>query len=365
MNGVNTAKWIAVATLIVASAAVPGAADNGVADARYQAWREAVRARGVDPNVAVYPFAVTPEMRRWARERLGAAPIDDVAKLDALQEALFDSDGFHFEYDAHITLTADGAFAQRRGNCMAFTALFIGLARALDVPVSLVSVQRTPAIERDEDLVFVNRHVVAGYRAPNSWHLYDFYTTSSTPYVRQQAVDDAEASAMFHVNLAGAALRDNALDDAFRNLQVAIELSPEWAPAWVNLGVAHFRAGDSDAAFDAYSHALTLEPGNSSALTNLAVVYRSRGQLAEARAALAASVRTTRNPFTLIALADMELAQDRPNLAMSHLKRARWWFPDEPEVYDAMARVERAMGQDMEAHRLSLKAAALRERSED
>jgi Flp pilus assembly protein TadD len=280
-------------------------------------------------------------------------------QLEALQRALFEKE-FDFNYDSDLTLTAAEAFEQRRGNCMSFTALFVTMARSAGIPVFLMTVRRAPEVDKKDDLVIVNRHVVAAYRDPAGVRVYDFYITSADPYMHQRVVDDVMASAMYHTNLGGAAIRANDTEQALRHLRIATTLAPDWAAGWVNLGVAKFRTGDTDGALAAYGAALEADPYNPSALTNIAHVYHQLGMEAESETALRAAAHRTTNPYTLIAMADAEMIQGRYGRARRYLRKARRWYPSEPEVYDAMARLARRRGEAAAAGRHSAKAAKLR-----
>ncbi len=209
-------------------------------------------------------------MVTWAAEKLSPYPsMSPELKLKALQLAFFHPGEFEFAYEQTRTLTAEEAFTARHGNCMSFTSLFVGMARAMDLPAFLMTVRRQPEVERDGGLVVVNRHVVAGFRSPNRIYTYDFYITSTQPYLSRDVIDDLMASAIYHTNIGGLSIREDDLDGALRNLEIATILAPDWAPAWVNLGVVQMRLGQHDEAVDSLQQALLVEPGNSSALVNL------------------------------------------------------------------------------------------------
>ena len=108
---------------------------------------------------------------------------------------------------------------------------------------------------------------------------------------------------------AGSRIREGDYSEAIRQLEVAKALEPDWAPAWVNSGVAHGRLDQKEAAFAAYQRALVAEPGNSSALVNLAKLYLEQGREEEAETAMRAAAEGTRNPFTLIAMADADMVR--------------------------------------------------------
>jgi Flp pilus assembly protein TadD len=327
------------------------------------AWEREVARRGVDVAAAVYPFGTTPEMERWVEEALCSRVGDDaLRKLTILQQQLF-SPGFGFSYDTDYTLTAEEAFASRRGNCLTFTSMFVAMARSAGIPTFLMSVRREPEVDRVGDLVVVNRHVVAGYRgASGEVHIFDFYVTTTGPYIQQRIIDELTATAMLHTNLGGDAIRRGELEDAVRHLEIATTLAPDWAPGWVNLGVAHYRQGDAERAFADYQRALEVEPGNPSALGNMAYIYREQGRDHEAEVALRAAAQQTTNPFTLIAMADAEMARGRWGAAGRYLRKARWWYSTEPEVHLAMARLAERRGRPAEADRHLQRAADLERR---
>jgi Flp pilus assembly protein TadD len=326
-------------------------------------WAREVARRGVAVDAAVFPFGTTPAMEQWVDEALGSRVSDGgFRQLTVLQQELF-SPEFGFSYDTDLTLTAAEAFASRRGNCLSFTSMFVAMARSAGIPAFLMTVRREPEVDRVGDLVVVNRHVVAGYRGGSSEvHIFDFYVTTTGPYIQQRTIDDVMATAMYHTNLGGDAIRRGELEAAARHLGIATALAPDWAPGWVNLGVAHYRQGDIESAFADYQRALEAEPGNPSALGNMACIYRDQGRDHEAEVALRAAAQQTTNPFTLIAMADAEMARGRWGPAGRYLRKARWWYGDEPEVYLAMARLAERRGRPAEAQRHLRRAAELERR---
>jgi Flp pilus assembly protein TadD len=348
-----------MAMLLAAAGQVWGGAGEEVFG--YDAWRQAVEELDIDPNQVVFPFQLTDDMAAWAEEVIrGHRNQAQEVRLEVLQLAFFDPGEFEFEYDVVKTLTAEEAFAARHGNCMSFTSLFIALSRSLGMPTFLVSVKRQPEVIKDEGLVVVNRHVVAGFRSPSKVHLFDFYVTNTSPHTSQRVLDDLEASAIYHTNIGGAAIRDGDLEEAVRNLEIAVVLAPRWAPAWVNLGVARARLDKTEEAFAAFQRALEVEPGNSSAFVNLAKIYREQGRIAEADTAMRAAAESTRNPFTLIAMADAEMARGNLEEAHQYLRRARWWYGKEPEVYLALSRLAKLEGDEGKARKYAKRALDIR-----
>ena len=363
MNRSSVVRWFFAGVVVAAACTVHAGLDDDVFG--YEAWQRALSEIEVDQAQVVYPFHITEEMRAWAKEKIRpyrtASP---EVRLQVLQLAFFDPGEFSFEYEQERTLTATEAFASRRGNCMSFTSLFVALSRSLDLPTFLVAVTRRPEVVKDGGLVVVNRHVVAGFRHASKVYIYDFYFNSNDQPHHRQVIDDVAASAMYHTNIGGMNIRMNDTDAAIHNLEIATTISPSWAPAWVNLGVARARAGDMDAALDAYQMALVAEPNNSSALVNMAKVFTDQGQIEEAHTAMRAAAEGSRNPFTLIAMADVEMLHGNLDEARQYLRRARWWYSGEPEVYEAMSRLARLGEQHEKADKYLAKASALRQRGQ-
>jgi len=326
------------------------------------AWAAEVVTRGLDPDEVVYPFDASPEMIAWAEKVIkatsGPGPRD---RLSRLQHAMFEGGTFDFSYDNARTLTAERAFTEGSGNCMSFTALFVAMSRSIGIPTFLMAVRREPEVARDDGLVIINRHVVAAYRSSGRVAVFDFYLSSASPFVSGSVIDDVRASAMYHANIGGAAIREKDLDTALRNLEIATTLAPDWAAGWVNLGVALAHLGDVDGAFTAYRRALGIDPGNSSALNNMSFLYAIQGRKSESRVALRAAAQRTDSPFTLLAMADLEMLQGNNSEAQRYLKRARRWDPKEPEVYDGLARLAKRLDHSRRVEKYLGKAKRLRE----
>lgn len=79
------------------------------------------------------------------------------------------------------------------------------------------------------------------------------------------------------------ALEQQALPEAIRWLQIAVQRAPDRAEAHEKLGVAVFLNGDPAAARPYLEHACQLDPGSASAHLNLAAVYAELGKFAESR----------------------------------------------------------------------------------
>jgi Flp pilus assembly protein TadD len=87
------------------------------------------------------------------------------------------------------------------------------------------------------------------------------------------------------------ALEQNALREAIRWLQIAVQRAPGRAEAHEKLGLAIFLNGDPPAARPYLERACRLDPGSASAHLNLAAIYAELGRFAEARSQAVEALR--------------------------------------------------------------------------
>jgi len=322
-----------------------------------------LRARGVDTASVVIPFAITDEMRAWAHANVP----DNTPKeqrLDRLLGAMLNQ--MQLKYEAGRTATAREAFETRRANCLAFTSLFVGLARELGIPAFYLDVEDVERFEKDGDLMVVSGHVSAGYKIGGAKvKILDFTPAEEPGYRHVRPVTDVRAVALYYSNRGAESLRAGSSGEALGWLRKAVQIDPGFGGAWVNLGVALRRAGDAAGAEAAYRKALEVDPQTSSAYTNLASILRARGKDAEAQALLAlAASADHRNPFSYIALGDLSLAQGRLQEAERFYRQALRLHREDAEVYAALGLVALASG-DADEARKWLRRAEARDRDNE
>jgi Flp pilus assembly protein TadD len=318
-----------------------------------------LRSRGIDPATLVVPHAITDEMRDWVHRQVpDETPKDQ--RLARLLSSLVDPTGLKLEYEGRHTATAAEAFASHRANCLAFTALFVGLAREVGVPVVYLDVDDIEKFEKEGDLVVVSGHVSAGYNTGSEMKILDFSAAPAAQYRKIHAISDLTATALFYSNRGAEALRAGKGAEALEWLKKAVAIDPELGRAWINYGVALRRAGDVGGAEKAYRKSLEVEPTAISAYQNLASLLRSRGQDQEAGELLALSDRLgTRNPFIYLALGDLSLSHGRLDEARRFYRKSLHLYRDNAEPYAAMGLLALASGDTGDAAKWLRKAVAI------
>jgi Flp pilus assembly protein TadD len=318
-----------------------------------------LRARGLDPAGVVNPFAITDEMRAWVHLQIPErTPLEE--RLDLLLTALLDPQRLRIQYEARSTGTAAEVFQNRRANCLAFTSLFVGLAREVGVPVVYLDVDDVERFEKEGDLVVVSGHVSAGFNVGHALKILDFSQAPAAEYRRVQPISDLTAIALFHSNRGAEALRNGRNDQALEWLRKAVAIDPELGGAWINYGVALRRSGDSPGAEAAYRKALEADPNALSAYQNLAALLRLQGQDKEAADLLSVSSRLgSRNPFIYLTLGDLSFAHGRMEDARRFYRRALRLYRGNAEPYAAMGLLSLAQGDVDDATKWLKKAVSI------
>ncbi len=313
----------AVLCLVIASLlAGAAAAAKPRLDARQRLGHE-LRLRGLDPHDLTLPFELTEPMRRWAHE-IAPKRLTPQRKLERLVQGLLDSDQLDLEYAWGYTGTAIEVFERQQANCLAFTNLFLGMAREVGVPVHFLAVKDVASYRKADDLVVVSDHVAVGYRRGQELTVYDFAEEPRDKALEGlRKISDLTAVAMFYSNRGAEALQEGRLEESVDWLETAVELDPGLANAWVNLGVGRRRTGDATGAELAYKRALELDPRIYSAYQNLTSLLYHAGRGDEARGYEEVLRRSpTRNPYTFLALGDISLDNGRLDEARRFYRRA-------------------------------------------
>jgi Flp pilus assembly protein TadD len=344
-------------SLLLAAATLTGCAAN-VELSDEEQLRRALRARGLDPDRIIVPFEISDEMRQWVRESVPLSP-DPADRLRRLRDALFDKE-MQLEYTWGYTGTAIEVFEQRRANCLAFTNLFVGMAREVGVDVFFLGVERVATYRKHGDLVVVSDHVAVGHgdaSVDTDLLIFDFSPYRDQGYRDVHRLSDMTALAMFYSNRGAEALQEDRVPDAVSWLETAVAIDPGLTPAWVNLGVVLRRGGDLPGAEDAYKHALEIDPRTLSAYQNLAALLHIQGRDQEAAGFIRILQKTpSRNPYSYLSLGDLSFNSGRLDEARRFYRRAVNLSGEDAEIFAALGQLAAATGDLRTARKMLRKA---------
>ena len=251
------------------------------------------------------PNRLTDSMKEWLFERVSRhAPPRE--QLDSLLHAMKSEKHLGIEYEAGFTGTAEQVFYTGTANCLSFTHLFVSMAREVGLPVYYVGVDRMERYRRSGDLIVITGHVAAAYGIGPDRELIEFNVVQETDWRLAHKIPDRRAHALYHANRGAELLQEGEIEEAARVLTMAAILDANLPDAWVNLGVARRRMNDLAGAEQAYRRAVELQPNYVPAYHNLLMLFAQRedrdgvGELLEIL-----DTRRNRNPFIYLELGDL------------------------------------------------------------
>ncbi len=200
------------------------------------------------------PLVVSPQVTRMLRDKVGYAG-NEKSRLLMLVRFIADSGGLGFQYQTQTSLTAEKAFAARRGDCMSYANLLVALARTLDVPVRFVRITQLPVTWEAEGRFFESSHIAVALGRNASWDqavVVDFGNVHTSPwrFALYDDVPDEEAFVLFQNNVAVQRLLAGDVATAERMLRFLHQHSPRTPEVPNNLSLVLLQNGHDREALD-------------------------------------------------------------------------------------------------------------------
>lgn len=284
-------------------------------------------------------MAMPPALQARLHDEVLADHPSQSQRLERLAHFMFDARGLGMTYQESATYTVEGAYDTRKANCLAFTMLFLALAREAGLDAYPQEIRQTLSWYQEGDIVYRNSHVNAAVRIGGRQFAVDVAGDSVIARDQPIPVSDARLLSHYYNNLAVELLAHGQTAPAAQYIATALQLDPSHAPHWSNAGVIRLRNGDARAAEEAYERALSLDPDEPGALFNMAGLAQRQGDSrreADYRRRLATVQR--KDPFHQVLQAiQYERVGDYAQ-AIKHYRRAIRLHPDEHRFYSALAR---------------------------
>ncbi|PHZ83430.1 hypothetical protein [Paremcibacter congregatus] len=263
------------------------------------------------------------------------------------------------EYDVSKTYTAKEAYRKSVGNCLAFSYLFVAMARERGMDVEFQEVEIPPAWDHDEgDLYYFRRHINVRVNMKElTDYIVDIDEVNNKPQYRAWGISDKEAIALYYSNKAADYLYEGDIKAAFRYLVKGAELSPKDASIWSNLGVLYRKQGLKSYAEKAYFIALQNKGNQWSVLNNLSALYQHGGE--EEKAAYYAQLaeeHRLKNPYVRFFQAKDAFEKHDYLIALEHMKVAVDRKSDEKKFYLLLVKIYHALGEDQKAQEMQQQA---------
>lgn len=328
-------KWLRSIGVIVAAASVSActktvdykfAPSEVVADLSTRVPEDVVQK-------VVVPYEINDEIRALANKSVENTRTDR-DKVRAIVNAIISRTGMSISYDWLSNKTAQQVFYQGKGNCLAYTNLFIGMAREVGIDAVYVDVKTIERISKEAEVIVNNGHITAGVRYGADLRMIDFTRTPEREYFGAKIIDDFEAIANYYNNQGflygyfaetAGDLGDNFDPEAaeLEMYEMALDVYPNFHRARNNLGVALKRRGHIDDAIEQYKLAIQADPKFADAYSNLGAAYYSMGRVEDAieqfeRAADASGS----NAYYYHHMGVIEYQQQNYREALKHFKKA-------------------------------------------
>jgi Flp pilus assembly protein TadD len=188
----------------------------------------------------------------------------------------------NMQYDPLAEGSAIESFHRGSVNCLSYAHLFVATAREAGLKANYQWVDVRPHWTRMGERVAVRLHVNVVVKLPSGGeYMADVDPLEARDITGTHLLSDDDAAALYHSNIAMSALAEDQLAPAWGHAVRAVQLSPEMAHLWVNLGAVYRKAAQHLEAEQSYFYALQLEPDNRSAMNNLAVLYKLQGREAQ------------------------------------------------------------------------------------
>jgi Flp pilus assembly protein TadD len=288
------------------------------------------------------PFALDGAVRQRIEREIPSESQED-RRVEVILDYIFHR--LDLRYSMAPTHDAVETFATRRGNCLSFVNLFVGIARERRLSPFYVEVTDLQKWNRKENTVISQGHIVAGLYVNGMLATYDFLPYKPKSYKTFKPIDDLTAAAHYYNNLGAEALLAGELDRAQAQIEIATEIAPAFDKGLNNLGVCYARRGQLDRALEVYERGLKASPGNPQILTNQARAYQQLGRAAEAKQILSKiESENTTNPYFFVYEGEVALADGDPRKALDYMARALRLDTELPEVHLGFVKVYLALG---------------------
>lgn len=274
------------------------------------------------------------------------------AKVSNLLRAVLSPGVLGLKYDDSQTKTAVGAFQSQRANCLAFSNLFVALAREAGLRAYYQDVLVAPEWELESGSMTLRRHVNVKIKISRQYDQVVDISRAQNNVLRLESskLSDDQAFAQYYNNRSIDFLHLKNYKQSFLYARKALMLDPKAAFVWSNLGVILSRVKKIEHAEAALLKAVDLNSEEQAALSNLASMYRAQGDLAAANYydQLVKRYRA-KNPYYLLLAARDAFHNNDYDTAMDMLRKALQLKQDEALLHELKSRTHMALGERLGA----------------
>ncbi len=172
----------------------------------------------------------------------------------------------------------DRVLANKRGNCLGLTVVFLSLAERLGIPISGVYAPSHCFARYEGNGVRINIETGAdGGERTDDWYVRKFRIGEGRPYLR--TLGRKEMIGVFLKSVGAAYSRQGRDEEALRLYREAAAFYPGLPDVYYNAGVSLQKLGRHEEAIGQYNIALKVDPGMAAARGNLAASLCGCGRI--------------------------------------------------------------------------------------
>ena len=178
-----------------------------------------------------------------------------------------------YSYDAGQTLTAAETFNKKTGNCLSYTTMFIALARSIELSAyyQIVDIPANWDAEGGYLIRYSHINLVIDDVNVDSQGTrevtVDFNAVEPSPQYSRWRISDQDATALFHSNRSVDHMVAGNARMGFAHLRKALQLMPNNADLWLNLGAFYAKQKQPQMAVLAHRVVLEMDSQNKSAMS--------------------------------------------------------------------------------------------------
>jgi Flp pilus assembly protein TadD len=306
--------------------------------------REIVRA-GIDEGLTMQdPFKLDPEIKAKVEDVVGLRG-EAFERMHRLRDYLSSSRELAFTYKP-TTYNANEAYRARGGDCMAYTLLFVALARDLGLPVHVVHVTEVKNYYERGGWFFVSSHVAVGFSSGANATVIDLSKeVKQYDLAMYEPIDDSAATALFYNNVAVDHMMQGDLKGAEKMLTFLHRREPSVVELTNNLGVLLNREHRYQESLTLLEQGLARNPTYEPFFTNAIHAARQAGQTAAVADLEARGQRIAEtDPFFLFARGVTAFEHEEFSIAARELERAADAKPDSTVILGWLTRAYLAGG---------------------
>ncbi|MFT5676194.1 MAG: tetratricopeptide (TPR) repeat protein [Paraglaciecola sp.] len=285
---------------------------------------------------------------------------------------IFDHSKFNLLYKGDANTTASETFGNRAANCLSMSIMTYSLAREAGFGVKFQAVKIPEYWTRRAGYSLLNGHInlrmvprpaQSVISFTNLGYQVDFDPQNGLKHFPKNFVSKEYVLSMFYNNKGADALLSKNFTKAYAYFRAALQLTPEFDSAWVNLGFLYRLNNFYEQAENAYLQALVIDQNSLTAWENLGLLYQFSDQPDKAKEILAkVEFRRKNNPYYHLNLGERELENHNLQYALQHYRKALSLDKTQHEIYFGLAKTYYQLG-ELERSQRYLKQAKRKSRN--